>query len=185
MNDAAHPTLHVVGFCGASGSGKTTLMEGVIAGLKAAGQRVSVIKHTHKDFEVDQPGKDSFRHREAGAFEVVLANRQRLMKVRSFETAVDVNPHQLLAELVPCDWALVEGFRHADLLKVEVWREGVGRPVMYPSDPFVVAIATDDPSRLPEPTSRPVFSLNDPQALVVFLLSQAERHLYHAEHHGF
>lgn len=170
--------MHVVGFCGASGAGKTTLMSGVIAGLKAAGQRVSVVKHTHKAFDIDHPGKDSFRHREAGAFEVVIANGRRLAKVRECETEQDLNPHRLLAELSGCDWALVEGFRHADLLKIEVWREDIGRAVIYPDDPFVVAIATDDAHRLPVVTERPVFDLNDPAAIVAYLLAHAERHRY-------
>lgn len=176
--------MYVVGFCGASGAGKTTLMEGVVAGLKAAGQRVSVVKHTHKAFEIDQPGKDSYRHREAGAFEVLIANRQRWVKVRSLDAAADVDPHHLLAELAPCDWALVEGFRHADLLKIEVWRQGVGRPVQYPDDAFVVAVATDDPKTLPAPLSRPVFALDAPADIVTYLLSEAHRFLYDPKHHA-
>jgi molybdopterin-guanine dinucleotide biosynthesis protein B len=170
--------MYVVGFCGASGAGKTTLMAGVIAGLKAAGQRVSVVKHTHKRFDIDHPGKDSFRHREAGAFEVVIANGWRVAKVRELDAEVEVNPHALLAELAACDWALVEGFRHAELPKIEVWREGVGRPALYPEDAKVIAVATDDASRLPAPATCPVFDLNQPAALVAFLLAQRERHLY-------
>ncbi|NDY90610.1 molybdopterin-guanine dinucleotide biosynthesis protein B [Ideonella livida] len=175
--------MHVVGFCGASGAGKTTLIEGVIAALRAAGQRVSVIKHTHKDFEIDQPGKDSHRHREAGAFEVLLANPQRMALVRTLESPVEVDPHGLLAELAPCDWALVEGFRHADLLKIEVWRSVVDRPAAYPDDPFIVAVATDDPARLPVPTQRPVFSLDDAAGVAAYLLQQAARHRYQPELH--
>lgn len=170
--------MHVVGFCGASGAGKTTLMEGVIAGLRAAGQRVSVVKHTHKDFEVDRPGKDSFRHREAGAYETLIANGFRMAKIRQYDAEQSLDPHRLLAELAPCDWALVEGFRHADLPKVEVWRDGVGRPALYPEDARVVAVATDDPARLPEPPACPVFALDDPAALVAHLLAQASRFSY-------
>ena len=83
-----------------------------------------------------------------------------------------------MAELVECDWALVEGFKHADLLKIEIWRASTGQPVQYPNDPFVVAIATDSPDRLPVPTGLPLFDLNAPDAIAEFLLSHAERHEY-------
>jgi len=170
--------MKVVGFCGASGAGKTTLMAGVIAGLKATGLRVSVVKHTHKNFDIDHSGKDSFRHREAGAFEVVIANGHRLAKVRTYDEEQSIEPHGLLAELAACDWAFVEGFRHADLPKIEVWREGVGRPVLYPEDARVIAIATDDPARLPVPPHIPVLDMNDPAALVAFLLARSAQHDY-------
>ena len=114
--------VKVVGFSGFSGSGKTTLVEQLIGRFKLAGQRVSVVKHAHHDFDIDQPGKDSWRHRQAGAFEIVIASNRRLAKIREFEVRADPTVHQLLAELVECDWALVEGFKHADLLKIEVWR---------------------------------------------------------------
>ena len=137
--------MKVIGFCGYSGSGKTTLVEQLIARLRLAGQRVSVVKHAHHDFDIDQPGKDSWRHRQAGAFEVVIASDRRLAKIREFEVHADPTVHQLLAELVPCDWVLVEGFKHADLLKIEVWRAATGKPAQYPSDPYVVAVSTDSP----------------------------------------
>ena len=170
--------MYVVGFCGASGAGKTTLMTAAVAGLKAAGQRVSVVKHTHKVFDIDHAGKDSHRHREAGAFEVLIANGRCLAKVRSYEDEQSIEPHGLLAELAACDWALVEGFRHADLPKVEVWREGVGRPVLYPDDAHVIAIATDDPARLPVSPHIPVLDLNAPAALVAFLLERRAQYVY-------
>ena len=176
--------MHVVGFCGPSGVGKTTLIEGVIAGLKAAGQRVSVVKHAHKVFDIDQPGKDSWRHRQAGAAEVVVANGRRLALVREFDTEQDLSVHQLLAELSDCDWALVEGFKHGDLPKIEVWRQALGRAPLYPEDPFVVAVVTDRPEALPQATTRPVLALDDPGSVVQYLLEHAERHLYHPEHHG-
>lgn len=165
--------MKAVGFAGPSGVGKTTLMAGVIRELRAAGQRVSVVKHAHQGFDIDHPGKDSFRHREAGAFEVVIASRHRLAKLREFEAEVPINVHQLLAELVECDWALVEGFKHADLLKVELWREGM--PPAYPDDPYVAAIATPDPARLPVPTGRPVFALDDAAGVARYLLADASR----------
>ena len=107
--------MNVVGFSGYSGSGKTTLVEQLITRLRLAGLRVSVVKHAHHDFDIDHPGKDSFRHREAGAFEVVIASSRRLAKVREFEQHGSPSVHQLIAELYDCDWVLVEGFKHASL----------------------------------------------------------------------
>jgi molybdopterin-guanine dinucleotide biosynthesis protein B len=169
--------MKACGFFGPSGAGKTTLMEGVIRELKAAGQRVSVVKHAHQGFDIDTPGKDSWRHRQAGAFEVVVASGQRLAKLREFEAAVELNVHQLLAELVPCDWALAEGFKHADLLRVELWPEGT--PAAYVEDPFVFAIVCADPARLPQPTLRPVFLPDDAAGVARYLLDHADRFEYH------
>lgn len=168
--------MKVIGFSAWSGAGKTTLVERLIARLKLAGQRVSVVKHAHHDFDIDQPGKDSWRHRQAGAFEVVIASNRRLAKVREFDGPAEPTVHQLLAELGDCDWALVEGFKHAALLKIEVWRAELGKPVKYPNDPFVVAVATDSPGQLPEPTGLPVFHLDDVDAIADFLLAHPERY---------
>lgn len=170
--------MKVIGFCGYSGSGKTTLVEQLIARLRHAGQRVSVVKHAHHAFDIDHPGKDSFRHREAGAFEVVVGSMHRLAKIREFETPTEPTAHQLIAELFECDWALVEGFKHADLLKIEVWRAATAKPVQYPNDPFVVAIATDSPEQLPEATDLPVLDLNDADGIAEFLLGNPARYEY-------
>jgi molybdopterin-guanine dinucleotide biosynthesis protein B len=169
--------MKVVGFSGWSGSGKTTLIEGVIRELKAAGLRVSVIKHAHHRFDVDHPGKDSWRHRQAGAFEVLVASSRRLALMREYEQEADPDVHQLIAELAPvADWVLVEGFRHAELLKVEVWREGVGDAPLYPVDPYVVAIATDRAEALPAPTGLPVLPLDEPAAVARWLIENGSRH---------
>jgi molybdopterin-guanine dinucleotide biosynthesis protein B len=170
--------MKVIGFSGYSGSGKTTLVEQLIVRLRLAGQRVSVVKHAHHAFDIDQPGKDSWRHRQAGAFEVVVASDRRLAKIREFEVHADPTVHQLIAELVPCDWVLVEGFKHADLLKIEVWRASTGKPVQYPHDPYVVAISTDTPAQLPVPTGLPLLDLNAPDAIADFLLRNPERYEY-------
>src|SRR5438094_7779108 len=115
--------MKVIGFCGYSGSGKTTLVEQLIARLRLAGQRVSVAKHAHHKFDIDHPGKDTWRHREAGAFEVVVASSKRLALMREFEQPAQLNVHHLLAELWNgVDWVLVEGFKGSNLLKMEVWR---------------------------------------------------------------
>ena len=172
--------MKVIGFCGYSGSGKTTLVEQLIVRLKLAGERVSVVKHAHHAFDIDHEGKDSWRHRQAGAYEVVIASDRRLAKIREYEVAREPTVHELLAELGDCDWALVEGFKHADLLKIEVWRASTGKPVQYPLDPYVVAIATDDPTRLPVVTELPLLDLNDPDAVAEFLLGNARRYDYAA-----
>jgi len=170
--------MKVVGFSGYSGSGKTTLVEQLIAQLKLAGQRVSVVKHAHHDFDIDHEGKDSWRHRQAGAFEVVVASDRRLAKIREYEVQSEPTVHQLIAELYDCDWVLVEGFKHADLLKIEVWRADAGKPAQYPNDPFVVAICTDSADRLPQPTALPLLDINDPDAVAHFLLGHPERYEY-------
>ena len=167
--------MHVIGFCGYSGSGKTTLIEQLIARLRLAGQRVSVVKHAHHAFDIDHEGKDSWRHRQAGAFEVVVASNRRLAKIREYERVEEPTVEQLLAELAECDWALVEGFKHAPLPKVEVWRAATGKPALYPNDPFVIAIATDSPAALPEPTALPVLDLGDVDAIAEFILAQSTR----------
>ena len=170
--------MHVIGFCGYSGSGKTTLVEQLIARLRLAGLRVSVVKHAHHEFDIDHTGKDSWRHRQAGAFEVVIASNRRLAKIREYPRLEEPRVEQLVAELLDCDWALVEGFKHAPLAKIEVWRAATGKPAQYPNDPFVIAIATDSASMLPQPTGLPVFDLGDADAIAQFILGQSRRCLY-------
>lgn len=174
--------MKVVGFAGYSGSGKTTLVERLIPALKVRGLRVSVVKHAHHSFDIDHPGKDTWRHREAGAFEVVVASNRRLALVREFEQEARLSVHHLIAQLYEgVDWVLVEGFKDSDLLKVEVWRPSSGQPVRYPQDDFVAAIATDEPDRLPEPTLRPVLDLNDPDAVAQWLADNGDRFDYDPE----
>ncbi|MGV8805796.1 MAG: molybdopterin-guanine dinucleotide biosynthesis protein B [Polaromonas sp.] len=174
--------MNVVGFAGYSGSGKTTLVEKLIPALKLRGLRVSVVKHAHHKFDIDHPGKDTFRHREAGAFEVVVASNNRLALMREFEQPAELSVHQLIAELYEgVDWVLVEGFKHSDLLKIEVWRAASNKPARYLEDAFVVAIATDSPGQLPEATLRPVLDLNDAEAVADFLLNNQERFVYSFE----
>lgn len=167
--------MKLVGFCGPSGVGKTTLLEALVRELRTRGQRVSVIKHAHKAFDIDQPGKDTWRHREAGATEVLIASDRRLALLREFDLPGHPSVHALAAELSPCDWALVEGFKHADVLKVEVWRAALGQPPAYPQDPFVIAIATDNPAALPVPTGLPVLAMGDAAALASFLMDTGQR----------
>ena len=168
--------MKVVGFAGYSGAGKTTLVERLIPVLRSEGLRVSVVKHAHHHFDIDHAGKDTFRHREAGAFEVVVASTKRLALMREFEQAAQLNVHQLIAELHDgVDWVLVEGFKDCDLHKIEVWRAQSGRAPNYPNDDFIVAIATDSPGQLPQATARPVLDLNDAQALARWLMASEAR----------
>lgn len=174
--------MKVVGFAGFSGAGKTMLVESLIPLLRLQGQRVSVIKHAHHSFDIDHPGKDSWRHRQAGASEVLLASSQRLALLREYEQTAEPEMGQLIAQLdARVDWVLVEGFKDSDLPKVEVWRPQTGKPVRYPEDAQVVAIATDSPAALPVPPRCPVLDLNQPAAIAAWLLAQSHRFEYSLE----
>jgi molybdopterin-guanine dinucleotide biosynthesis protein B len=174
--------MKVVGFAGYSGSGKTQLVERLIPALKLMGLRVSVVKHAHHDFDIDHEGKDTWRHRQAGAFEVVVASDRRLALMREFEQPARMSVHHLLAELYDgVDWVLVEGFKESNLQKIEVWRASAGKPARYPDDDFIVAIATDSAGSLPEPTLRPVLDLNDPDAIAHWLADNGHRFDYDPE----
>ncbi|MCT9809378.1 molybdopterin-guanine dinucleotide biosynthesis protein B [Acidovorax sp. Be4] len=173
--------MKVVGFAGYSGAGKTTLVEQVIALLRQRGLRVSVVKHAHHHFDIDQPGKDSWRHRQAGAFEVLVVSDQRLALMREFEQPGEIDIHAMLAELdAGVDWVLVEGFKHGDLPKMEVWRAPApgerDRPLLCMQDSGVLALITDDARQLP-PLAQPLalLDLNQPQTVVDWLLAQGER----------
>ncbi len=181
--------MKVIGFAGFSGAGKTTLVERLIPVLRQRGLRVSVVKHAHHKFDIDHPGKDTFRHREAGAFEVVVGSDRRLALIREFEQPRQLGVHELIAELDPrVDWVLVEGFKHSDLHKLEVWRapaEGEeARPLRYVEDPFIVGVCTDAPQRLPQPTELPIFDLDDVDGIAAWLLLHAQRFEYKVKHHG-
>jgi molybdopterin-guanine dinucleotide biosynthesis adapter protein len=174
--------MKVVGFAGFSGSGKTSLVEQLIPVLNARGLRVSVVKHAHHKFDIDHAGKDTFRHREAGAFEVVVASNQRLALMREFEKPTVLSVHHLIAELYGgVDWVLVEGFKESDLPKIEVWRPAHGKRALYMDDDFIVAIATDAPSQVAPSTQRPVLDLNQPDTLVQWLVDNGSRFDYDYE----
>ncbi|MDF2464307.1 MAG: mobB [Ramlibacter sp.] len=174
--------MKVVGFAGFSGSGKTTLVEGLIPSLKLRGLRVSVVKHAHHKFDIDHPGKDTYRHREAGAFEVVVASDMRLALIREFERPARLSVHHLIAELYEgVDWVLVEGFKESNLLKIEVWRPEAGKPALYPEDDFIAAIATNSAGSLPESTLRPVLDLDNADAVAQWLVDNGDRFDYNPE----
>ncbi len=134
--------MSVFGIAGYSGSGKTTLIERVLPQLTARGLKVAVIKHTHHDFDVDRPGKDSWRAREAGAAAVLLSSDHRsalLTEHRNDPPTLTA----LLAQLPPCDLVLVEGYKREPIPKLEVHRAETGRPWLFPGDPHILAVASD------------------------------------------
>ena len=134
--------MKVMGFAGWSGSGKTTLVEQVIGVLSARGLVVSLVKHAHHSFDIDHAGKDSWRHRQAGCSEVMVSSAQRWSLTRELRGAPEATLDELLAHLGPCDLVLVEGFKRAQIPKVEVHRAAVTEPLQHPDDPNIVAIAT-------------------------------------------
>lgn len=173
--------MKVVGFAGYSGSGKTTLVERLIPVFRQRGLRVSVVKHAHHAFDMDTPGKDTWRHRQAGAFEVVVASNRRLAMMREFEQTADLTVHHLIAELYEgVDWVLVEGFKQSDLLKIEVWRAALSQPVRFTQDDFVVAVATDSVNDLPA-TALDVLDLNESEAIADWLIRNSPRFEYQHE----
>lgn len=161
--------MKVFGFAGYSGSGKTTLIENLIPRFVMEGLRVSLIKHAHHGFDIDRPGKDSFRHREAGCTEVLLTSDRRWVLMHELRGAPEPDLQQQLRVLSPCDLVLVEGYKAAPIPKLEVHRPAHGRPLMYPENPNIVAVASD--ARLDVPL--PLLDLNDYDGIVAFIL----RHL--------
>lgn len=143
--------MKILGFAGYSGSGKTTLLEKVIPLLLEHGLRVSVIKHAHHDFDIDRPGKDSFRHRAAGAHEVLIASGYRWALMHELREEAEPTLEQLCARLSPCDLVLIEGYKFSDIPKIEVHRSVTGHPLLYPQDPQIIAVATDHQQALPVP----------------------------------
>ncbi len=177
--------MKVIGFAGYSGSGKTTLVENLISALKLRGLRVSVVKHAHHAFDIDHPGKDTHRHREAGAFEVVVASSRRVALMREFEKETQLSVHHLLAELYEgVDWVLVEGFKQSDIQKIEVHRPSAGKPTLYEVDDFIVAIATDAPQIFEGKTLRPVLDVNSADAVAQWLIVHGDRFEYVASHYS-
>lgn len=133
----------VVGFVGWSGSGKTTLLTELIPHLVGRGVRVSTVKHTHHDIDIDKPGKDSYRHREAGATEVLVTSPNRWALVHELREIPEPDMESLLDRLGPIDLILVEGFKSHRFPKIEVHRPGHGKPLLAASDETVVAVASD------------------------------------------
>ena len=163
--------MKIFGLAGYSGSGKTTLLEALIPRLTATGLRVSLIKHAHHRFDIDQPGKDSYRLREAGCSEVLLISEQRWVLMHELRGAPEPSLDEQIARFSDCDLVLVEGFKHTPIPKLEVHRPAVGKPLIAGSGvETIVAIATDEPGTLAAPTGLPVLDLNDRDAIADFIL---------------
>ncbi|MCR9213816.1 MAG: molybdopterin-guanine dinucleotide biosynthesis protein B [Proteobacteria bacterium] len=159
--------MHILGISGWSGNGKTTLLTRLIPALIAKGFTVSTIKHAHHRFDIDKPGKDSYRHREAGAQEVVISSPNRWALMHENRDGVEASLDQLLANVSPVDFLLVEGFKSEDFPKIEVWREESGTKPRVGSDPTIIAIATPDSVA---DVQVPVLDLDDEDAIAEFII---------------
>ena len=167
--------MRVFGLAGWSGSGKTTLMTRLLPALIERGVSVSTIKHAHHAFDVDQPGKDSYRHREAGATEVMVSSEKRWALMHELRGAAEPSLDQLLQHMSPVDLVIVEGFKRAAVPKLEVYRAAIGKPLLAKEDSDIVAIASDLPVAGLGPLPR--FALDDVGAIADFIIA----HLHRAE----
>ena len=157
--------MRIFGLAGWSGSGKTTLLTAVIPELVARGLTVSTIKHAHHEFDIDRPGKDSWRHRQAGAGEVMVASSRRWAIMHELRGTAEPALEELAAHMSPVDLLLVEGWKRHPHPKIEVHRPGLGKKLIYPDDPHVVAIAADEPIAAPIP----LLPLGDAPAVAAFI----------------
>jgi len=168
LNDFPKPILGFVAF---SGTGKTTLLEQLIPILRERGVRIALLKHAHHNFDIDQPGKDSYRLRKAGAKQVMIASRQRWALINEHDVSQqEPQLHELLPHLDPqqFDLVLVEGFKHEPYPKIELQRHSLGKPDLYPNDPNIIALACDEP----HPNAHlPVLDLNQPESIAEFILN--------------
>lgn len=158
--------MNVIGIVGWSGSGKTTLLTALLPLLRGRGLTVSTVKHAHHGFDMDRPGKDTFRHREAGAREVLVLSGTRWALLHEVSGTEPRLP-ELLARMQPVDLVLVEGFKTHPFAKLEVHRPALGKPPIWPTEPDVVAVAADAPLA---GCDRTLLPLNDPAAVVGWLL---------------
>ncbi len=160
--------MRVYGVVGWKNAGKTGLMERLVAEITARGHSVSTVKHAHHVFDVDQPGKDSYRHREAGARQVLLASRKRIALMHELRDEDEPTLAELLAQLAPVDLVLVEGYKRDTHPKIEAFRHETGNALIAPDDPTVQAVASDTPLEV----DRPVFNLDDTALIADFILDQ-------------
>jgi molybdopterin-guanine dinucleotide biosynthesis protein B len=161
--------MKVFGLAGWSGAGKTTLMVALVSQISERGLRVSTIKHAHHAFDVDRPGKDSYRHRDAGATEVLVASSARWALMHEMRDTPETPLDELLTHMTPVDLLLIEGFKSHPHDKLEIHRPTLGKPMLWPDDPHIVAVASDVPlDDLPLPR----LDLDDPTAIVEFILTR-------------
>lgn len=163
--------MKAFGVAGWSGSGKTTLVEGLVAALTARGVSVSTIKHAHRRFDMDRPGKDSYRHRMAGAGQVLVVSPERSALLTEHRGQPEPSLQDALAMLAPVDLVLIEGYRGAEIPKLEIWRSGHGGDPLWPDDLNIVAVASDvAASKLPAPIGTlPLLPLDDHAAAALFI----------------
>jgi len=162
--------MKVFGIAGRSGMGKTTLLERLLPELRGRGLVVSLIKHSHKAIEIDRPGKDSYRLREAGCQEVLLLGRDRWALMHELRGDAEPPLAYLLSRIQPCDLVLVEGFKSGDFPKLEVWRAAEGKPPLWPDWPGIVAMAVEGPPPADAPR---VLPLADTRAIADVVLAAA------------
>ena len=162
--------MRVIGLAGWSGAGKTTLLARLIPALTRRGLRVSTVKHAHHGFDVDQPGKDSFRHREAGATEVLVGSARRWALMHELRGAEEPSLAELLRRMSPVDLVLVEGFKRGPHRKIEVFRQALGKPMLHLDDRSIVALAADPVLK----AAIPVASLNDAVAVAALVMEHAQ-----------
>ena len=161
----------VFGFAGWSGSGITTLVEQVVSHLVGLDYDVATVKHAHHHFDADIPGKDSFRHRQAGARQVLVSSAQRSALFSEHAASAEPDLPQLLQQLAPSDLVLVEGFKKYPIEKIEIFRPSVGKPRLYPQDNLVIALASDEALN---DCPLPVFDLSDIAAIADFIIVQTK-----------
>jgi len=160
--------MRLYGVTGWKNSGKTGLMERLVAEITGRGFTVSTVKHAHHSFDVDQPGKDSHRHRQAGASQVLLSSRNRVALMTELRGAEEPPLEVLLAQLAPCDLVLIEGYKRDRHPKIEAHRAATGQPLIAPEDDTIRAVASDSAPSL----DRPVFHLDDTGAIADFILRE-------------
>ncbi len=160
--------MKIFGLAGWSGSGKTTLVSRLIPLLTARGLSVSTIKHAHHGFDVDKPGKDSYVHRKAGATEVLVTSAHRWALMHENRGRPEPSMDELIGYMTPVDLLLVEGFKAYPHEKLEIYRPANGKPLLADNDPYVVAVATDEPKALK--IAVPVLDLNDDAAIADFIV---------------
>jgi len=160
----------IIGLAGWSGAGKTTLITKVIPVLIGRGLKVATVKHAHHEFDLDQPGKDSWRHRQAGATEVAVVSARRWALVHELRSEPEPPLAEILAKLSPVDLVIVEGFKRHAYPKLEIYRAALGKPLLHPEDDCIVAIAPDAP--LPE-APLPVLMLDDVEVIANVLQAEA------------
>jgi molybdopterin-guanine dinucleotide biosynthesis protein B len=157
--------MKIFGFAGWSGSGKTTLIEQLVPRLRSAGLTVSLVKHAHHEFDIDRPGKDSYRHRQAGCQEVLITSGVRWALMHELRDGPELALDDAVRRLSPCDIVLVEGFKAACIPKLEVYRAVNAKPWLHPVDPCIVAIAADTVSK----SALPFFDINDISGIARFI----------------